>query len=702
MHASLTNRTRSLQRGLLVLGACILLLHFTVPVATFCIATLRPSGLTRTLGAAPETKNFAYFLRSSLGVALRLDVLAIYGFLVFLSRATVVRVWKHLVRSEPAAGARDILCAAGLVGLLAGIIEGLISFLRQAVQGLSEATLYHSHDALWLAPVGECLAILAFGVLIVVTTRAWRHPVSWRTVLFLLCTPALYAMVRPLRLGISPGAAWLLSLGAAAQIASAVARRASVFQRRLRLLLAGCIFCVATSAALLHGSRYIREGRLLHKFRAADIGPNVVLIILDTVRPANMSLYGHEHQTTPRLEDLATESLVVDGVIAASSWTLPSHAAILTGRFAAALDVGFTSPMRQGYPTLAEILAQEGYATAAFMSNYMFAGRNAGMARGFMHFQDAPVRLAMVSNNSWLLFHAVSVVRWILHKPNKNTRDAKSIVDAFLRWTERDRNRPYFAVLNLMDAHSPYQSPDSVLFRFVDHRPLSRNSPGVTYTAYQLQDLHAAYDAAIAYIDQEVGRLVDTLRNRGDLDNTVLVVTSDHGEQLGEHAADLTGHGNSLFAALVRVPLLMHAPGRITQAGRIRRTVAAHRIAATILALAVPEDSALLAGLPIVGTDGVFTAPEDDEDIALSFVKPSRANVASEPVFAGPMASAVWQRWHYVRDGVGSEELYDLVLDPWEIEDRAQDSSLVAVRRSLRKAVTALEQHGVPAAASVR
>ena len=142
-------------------------------------------------------------------------------------------------------------------------------------------------------------------------------------------------------------------------------------------------------------------------------------------------------------------------------------------------------------------------------------------------------------------------------EPQSDRRWSPEIIAEFLEWQQKVEPRPFFAFLNLYDAHDPYEPPREVRTRF-------STSPGK-------QDL---YDAGIAYMDDALGRLFDILKERGLLDRTLIVVTSDHGEQWGEH--DLRNHGNSLYLPAVHVPLVLRFPERIAAGTRVLETGLPH------------------------------------------------------------------------------------------------------------------------------
>ncbi|MGD8278285.1 MAG: sulfatase [Gemmatimonadota bacterium] len=608
---------------------------------------------------------------------------------------SLVRAWNRWVRGEPGVGPVALLLTAIQVGLATGIVEGTHTFVRKAISPLGQATLDLTMNAVWLAPLMHAAIMLIVAAVLGLVLGVWRRPVSVRLVMILLVGLGAYSVLRSVRLGIGVWPVRLLALGVAVRVASWAARRGGSGWRPSGRLTAGLAVWVLASGSLLHGSRAVREWRALRTLPSATTdSPNVLLLILDTVRAQSLSLYRHEHPTTPALDALAAESTVFDGAVSVSSWTLPSHASMFTGYYPWELSVDKLAPLDDARPTLAERLDARGYATAGFVGNFLFAGRAAGMARGFSHFEDTPISLRIAIASSWLTNRLFQAVRQYFGARSQLQMKAGDVSEAFLRWSER-QDRPFFAMLNFMDAHAPYCAPDSLVARFASGRPRNWLNAGRVFSPEEMEELHESYDAAIAYIDQEIGRIVERLRERGELDRTIIIVTADHGEQLGEHDPGLTGHANSLYASLIRVPLLVRFPALVGANVRRADLVSIRSIPATVMGLVDPGRSALFPGPPLLAADAPPDATAAEDALPLAFVRPQPATTAQEPLAAGPMASAALGDWHYIRDGAGAEELYDWNADPWERDNRVRDPSLAVVLARLRLAVRPLQSIGL-------
>ena len=219
--------------------------------------------------------------------------------------------------------------------------------------------------------------------------------------------------------------------------------------------------------------------------------PNVLLIVLDTVRADHLSLEGYRRPTSPNLERLAKIGIRFDRARATAPWTLPSHAGFFTGRWPHELGVQWLTPLRTDAPFLAEYLASRGYATAGFIANTGYCSYDSGLARGFTHYEDYVLeRLNFLRTSvliAGLLGHIYEYgfandsgpLRWVAEFVERwfyasHRKDAASINRALLDWLggRRGQTRPFFVFLNYVDAHSPYTVPQGAPHRF-GHKPAS-------------------------------------------------------------------------------------------------------------------------------------------------------------------------------------------------------------------------------------
>ena len=324
-----------------------------------------------------------------------------------------------------------------------------------------------------------------------------------------------------------------------------------------------------TAVAVLVAVLYLAYAvSLIHRPMRPDVspsaeraqGPNLVLIVMDTVRADRLSCYGHERETSPALDAFASESATrYTNAFSTSSWTLPSHASLMTGLFPAQHGATATrgeanhltnrqgswpcQPIDPEAPMLAAALFDLGYRTGAVIGNAFNVRHDFGFGKGFERFDD---RYGTYTRGHHAL---VQMAGWQLSLGGLAYRDASEVTDSALEWLGGvEQDEPFFLFLNYMDPHDPYLPHDDVRFAFSDYEPQDFWKPTE-------EDVPLQYDREILFTDQQIGRLFEELRARGSFEDSVIVVTSDHGEGLGDHGNLF--HSWSLYDELLRVPLLI-------------------------------------------------------------------------------------------------------------------------------------------------
>jgi arylsulfatase A-like enzyme len=318
---------------------------------------------------------------------------------------------------------------------------------------------------------------------------------------------------------------------------------------------------------------------------------NVLFVVLDTVRADHLGPYGYERGTTPELSAFADGATVFESAVAPAPWTLPVHASLFTGLYPSQHGADQESPYLDGVTTLASVLSAAGYDTACYSSNAWITPYTS-LTDGFddhdSFFEVLPRDLLSgplasawqaVNDNESLRKLASRVVRLGAMAHERLARgegaDTKtpSVIDrtkSFIDDSESDRG--WFAFVNLMDAHLPYYPPEEYREAFapgVDPDDVCQNSKeynaGVRdIDADEWDDVQRLYDAEIAHMDAELGRLFDWLRRTDQWEETTVIVCADHGELHGEHG--LYGHEFALYDELITVPLLVKHPD--LEAGR--------------------------------------------------------------------------------------------------------------------------------------
>ena len=579
-------------------------------------------------------------------------------------------------------------------GLLTGYTT--LAVLAQA-KLVRHRFLHASPDLPWATPLSSVFLFLGLGTLLWlggrVSSRLTTGAVRIGSFTALAVLSILYQPV-----GLHRGAAALLAVGIGWRAATLFKRHevrlVPVIRRTLPVFL--LIFL------LLGGGTFARrmraEQQALAGLVAAPSGaPNVLFLVLDTVRAASLSLYGYSKPTSPELTRLAATGVRFDEAFSTAPWTLPSHASLMTGQWAHILSADWTRPLDTTYSTLAEFFASEGYATAGFAANTWYCGVESGLARGFSHYEEEPVAFWPILRST-AIGKALSNAQWLrravgsYHKFGR--KNAPEMNAALLGWLERHHDRPTFTFVNYFDAHGPYDPPAPYDSLFGARTP--RNNPDLkpssTWDPGEIAAQQRAYDASIAYLDHMLGRLLADLRARGMLENTIIVLTADHGEEFHEHG--VMEHGNSLYRSAVHVPLLLVWPGHLPSGPVVEAPVSLREVAHTIAALAAP-----VAANPFPGRSLTrFLDPHADgttgaNDTLLIAVSYASGLPASYPVSVGPLRSAVHDDLRLIVNAAGREELYDQRTDPGERHNLTGDPAAAPLLVELRAQLAGMPIH---------
>jgi arylsulfatase A-like enzyme len=600
------------------------------------------------------------------------------------------------------AGRFRVLVLSVWCGLVSGLLEVGTIVLRKRT--FDPNHLYEmSRHFVWLIPLTNLCLFLALGVILKVLHLAWPRPVSWlapRILCSLTLVPVLLVGLPQIH-----GLAWLvMTLGVAARLVPTLERHGALCRRLVRFSFPVVASLVPILAAALWGGDWIKERRQSNRPLPRPASPNVLLIVLDTVAADHLSLYGYERPTSPTLVELAERGIRFDRVQATSSWTLPSHASMFTGRWPHELSAGWLTPLDRTYPTLPEFLSSRGYATAGFVANYWYCASDSGLERGFARYEDyifpklTAVKSASLVNRSVKGIQGVerfledrldidllrTPVQRLWLQVSADRKDAAMVNREFLDWLTRRRQpeRPFFAFLNYYDAHVPYQLPSGRIHRFgiqpIDAResdmienwwPMDKRaiSPG------DIAFAHNAYDDCVADLDEELGRLFDKLGQRAVLDTTWVIIAGDHGESFGEHAGVFC-HGTSLYQTELHVPLVIIPPGGSPSKRVVTETVSLRNLAATIVDVLDFETGSTFPGKSLARFwDEASPSPPADQTLSevvpIDPVNPDPLKMV-KPHW--PLAAVNEGGWTYIRrEGDVHEELFHLRVDAKESRNLA-------------------------------
>jgi len=596
---------------------------------------------------------------------------------------------RHSSTSETSSGRLVPLLLAAWFGIAAGLVEGLGLLLFQRIDWRQwGVTIHVSTPILWISPLVDLAVFLSIAAGLMLGSRLWRGlPVFQAAVFFFVSLTVYDWLLVPRRLYHS--ACFLLAVGLGTFLSQRAKRYEAPIAGPVRRSLPVLVTIFVAVLIAVPCSRRFQEHRALAALPAAKPGsPNVLVIIVDTLRADHVSAYGYSRETTPNIDRLAREGVLFENAVSATSWTFPAHVSLLTGSYPFEDGLGRVPPMPLWNggrliksPMIGEELERRGYRTAAFSANRVYFDRDLGFGPGFIHFEDYFFSPAdMVSRTvfgrefvRWILPHNVvlRLLAW-LHVGGALDFDAERSGEAWMvkshpprkRGEEIDREvlhwignspqaHPFFAVLNYFDVHFPYGGP-----------------PSYSKPAWGQDQRGDRYDDGVKYVDDCIGRLMAELTRRGMGQNTLVVIVGDHGEMLGEHG--LTGHGKSLYWPLIHVPLIFWYPGHIPAGVRVARVVSSSFLPVTLsswlpgkVQWRFPGDSlANLWASPLPDRDGTALAELSYNALDLDLKHEEQFPVPTD--LQGAMRSVISGRWHLIMHKQLGNQLYDWQSDPSE------------------------------------
>jgi len=465
--------------------------------------------------------------------------------------------------------------------------------------------------------------------------------------------------------------------------------------------------------------------------------PNVILIVMDTVRADHLSCYGYHRKTTPNIDRIAELGVLFENAFTTGTWSPPSHASIFTGKYPSYhKTLGRNVYLSKDNATIAEILKAEGYSTMG-VTNCTLLRPGTGFERGFQNFLE-PFEYFVLP----LWFHRKSYtlstllerlfldpkdfVRALTFGPGKFNAYTNKIIKSLIE-SDQAGKKPFFLFVNYFNCHAPYDPPKPFKERFCDgftepplyvmefilekilgktgqkiaNRDLDMakllkiaGSSGLARFSYMAKELQISerewevvrswYDGEIAYLDYCIGELISFLCNEGLFDNTVIIITADHGENFGEHG--LAGHHFGLYDSVLHVPLIMCCPSLIPRGKRVPEIVSSVDILPTVLSLcnlSVKDDIQGKRLFPFEERGfHDFICAECEESVArwaltrhatiTGALKSVNSKLQSldivsklRPIDVGSKCIRNGE-FKYIFSADGREELYDVVNDPTE------------------------------------
>ena len=462
------------------------------------------------------------------------------------------------------------------------------------------------------------------------------------------------------------------------------------------------VFLTALILILFSGLTVIvKEGLVNDAFRkekkSSHNKPNIVLIVMDATRPDHLSCYGYERNTSPYIDKIAKEGVVFKNVISPSTWTVPSHASIFTGLFPFEHRAGHVSPyLPEKVETLTEILKKEGYQTLAYSNNPWMSFFNEGH-RKFDDFQEGWREQRERYFYEVIYSELIKLVRrndptWLIK--DKGAAKTNQYVS---RWIGNNLEFPFFVFINYMETHFPhYPSPRNSIYIPENIAPgeinrVLRSAIGMgkggafltkrERSQEELSLINALYDGEIHYLDKRIGELYEHLRKLNILDDTLLIITSDHGENLGDHG--ILGHAFGLFNNLLHVPLIIRYPKYFKPGLIIENNVQTIDIFYTILdAVSINYNPSNLGlGKSLIKR---IKGHEYAEMMLAEHDKPTDALGQAEKFgidanhINKDQRAIIFRGYKYIQTSRGEEELYDLKTDPNESHNLISEKREIA------------------------
>jgi arylsulfatase A-like enzyme len=452
-------------------------------------------------------------------------------------------------------------------------------------------------------------------------------------------------------------------------------------------VIAGVALPVIAGAALI---------RTFHREPAtagpASLKPNVVLITMDTVRADHLSIYGYGRETTPYLKQFAHGATFYSRAVSTSDYTLVTHASIFTGLYPSWHGASYSLPLPPDLPTLPALLRDHGYDTMESVGNAANLAPWTGLTRGFTVAEwTVPVT---ITSRDHPLYPQEGARRFLAQFTNasafdRSLRTASDITQRAetLLAQAKTGGRPFFLFLNYIDAHSPRIPEAPFDKRFSDTDPHFRppdyapiwTPPHSQLTVPEQLNAVALYDDAIAAEDTAIGNVLQQLRALGLYENTLVIITADHGEALGERG--LLGHASgTLYQNVVGIPLLIKYPQR-DEAMQSDRLVSQVDLLPTILDVVGIAPPAFIQGRSLL------REPSPESEIKFAEASPSpnqlslgnpRVRGVRRAIFSGSLKLITWSH--------GPTELYDLASDPYEQHDLYRSDDVRAIDLSKRLA----------------
>jgi arylsulfatase A-like enzyme len=580
----------------------------------------------------------------------------------------------------------DIIRIGMWFAFISGITEGLMFLIFQQFGRIMGVSL----GILWISPL---VNLFLFGFLGIGLALAGKFfpglPVTRLCVFLFTLLTTMDWLILAFKGRLEPYAILIFSIGISVVLYRWYQKRELQVQVFLLRTLPWLTVLVLLLIVVIQGGSWLLERIALDNLPGNVMNsPNVILIVVDTLRADHLTVYGYPRATSPNIDRLAGQGVLFENAISPSANSLPSHASIFSGLYPHSHGTEWDTPLayRDGsFPTLAGDLRSMGYVTAGFSANLFWVTSAYGFNRGFIHFEDY-FRSAgdMILRTLYGRLIQKYVLQHVGFEDIPARRHAADINRSVFNWFDSVPKKPYFLFINYIDVHDPYIPPEPYRGEFSK----SNNPGGIlncsigrcypTLTAEQIQAEKDAYDGAVSYVDNQINQLLDGLQKRGLLENTIIIITSDHGEAFGEHGMYL--HDNSLYREVIHVPLILIWPGHLPENVKVARPVSIAALPATVMGLLGEKNQ---KDFPIQSLEPLWENSEAASNWPYPLAEIAERPWTPEnyPVHSGWVKTLVAPQWQFIKNEILPDELYNWNADVLEKKDLAQNPDMQSLIR---------------------
>ena len=409
---------------------------------------------------------------------------------------------------------------------------------------------------------------------------------------------------------------------------------------------------------------------------------HVILITVDTLRADVLSSYGSQSVKTPNIDGLSEDGVLFKNAYSSAPWTLPSFASIMTGLPPGThLTTTPSSKLPTEFKTIAEYMLDSGYYTGAFVKN-IFLHPEYNIDQGFIDYYHYPKFNRYVRSFGRALINFT--IKYTL-RDNANLRDdvtTENITDLSIGWLKENRDKDFFLWVHYFDPHQPYAPPE--VYMADESKPPHRigmefngakhiRSGHLVLSTREREWIKELYDAEVRYVDDNLGRLFEYLKKSGLYEDSLIILTSDHGEEFWDHGG--FEHGHALYNEVIHVPLIIKLPGE-NRTGEENMRVSTQSLMRTILDAGgiEYEKNSLIAGslYPLIQGNGTEINEEPLVSTGLLYYEDRESLILGDMKYIHSLIT-------------NEEELYDLANDPDEQNTLSDEDKVLEAKRMLKK-----------------